>query len=192
MNFSVIIDKLRQYPVAVICAVILLLLVFIVFLRSSVTSELSVQESDLNSRIRTISENIKNAKGLKQDTEKLDAMVEQIDLSLFNRYERAININFFYGLEDMAGVVISNIGQLSESDAIYAKGGARKLELYSTLVYNINVSGSFSNILKFLYELDRVDPLIRVAEFNVSREGGVLGGANVDARLRVLVLAKKD
>ena len=192
MNFSVIIDKLRQYPVAVICAVILLLLVFIVFLRGSVTSDLSVQESDLNSRIRTISENIKNAKGLKQDTEKLDAMVEQIDLSLFNRYERAININFFYGLEDMAGVVISNIGQLSESDAIYAKGGARKLELYSTLVYNINVSGSFSNILKFLYELDRVDPLIRVAEFNVSREGGVLGGANVDARLRVLVLAKKD
>ena len=192
MNFSVIIDKLRQYPVAVICAVILLLLVFIVFLRGSVTSELSVQESDLNSRIRTISENIKNAKGLKQDTEKLDAMVEQIDLSLFNRYERAININFFYGLEDMAGVVISNIGQLSESDAIYAKGGARKLELYSTLVYSINVSGSFSNILKFLYELDRVDPLIRVAEFNVSREGGVLGGANVDARLRVLVLAKKD
>jgi hypothetical protein len=192
MNFSVIIDKLRQYPVAVICAVILLLLVFIVFLRGSVTSDLSVQESDLNSRIRTISENIKNAKGLKQDTEKLDAMVEQIDLSLFNRYERAININFFYGLEDMAGVVISNIGQLSESDAIYAKGGARKLELYSTLVYSINVSGSFSNILKFLYELDRVDPLIRVAEFNVSREGGVLGGANVDARLRVLVLAKKD
>ena len=192
MNFSVIIDKLRQYPVAVICAVILLLLVFIVFLRGSVTSDLSVQESDLNSRIRTISENIKNAKGLKQDTEKLDAMVEQIDLSLFNRYERAININFFYGLEDMAGVVISNIGQLSESDAIYAKGGARKLELYSTLVYNINVSGSFSNILKFLYELDRVDPLIRVTEFNVSRGGDVLGGANVDARLRVLVLAKKD
>jgi hypothetical protein len=192
MNFSLIIDKLRQYPVAVICAGILLLLIVIMFLRGGVASDLSLQEADLNSRIRTIDENIKNSKGLGPDAEKLDTMVEQINTLLFNSYERSININFFYGIEDQAGVVISNIGQLAEPDSIYTEGGARKLELYSTLVYSINMSGSFSDILKFLYELKRVDPLIRVADFYVSRGGDALGGSTVDARLRVLVLAKKN
>lgn len=192
MNFSGTIDRLKQYPLAVICAAVLLLLLIPAFFRSGVIAELALQEADLNSRIRTIEENIKNSKDLRQDSEKLGVMVEQIDSLLFNRYERAININFFYGLEDNTGIVISNIGQLPEPDAIYADGGARKLNLYSTLAYNINMSGSFSNILRFLHELDRMEPLIRVVDFYVSRAEDGLGGANVDARLRVLVLAKKN
>lgn len=192
MNSYGIIEKIKQYPVALACGVILALFVLISFTRSSVVSELTVQEAELNSRLRTIEENIKNSKNLKEDKETIDAMVDQVNSLLFNPYERAININFFYGLEDRSGVVISNIAQLPDPDAIYAEKGARKLNLYSTLVYNINVNGSFSNILRFLYELDRVDPIIRVADFYVAREQEELGGASVDARLRVLVLAKKD
>lgn len=192
MNFSVIIDKLKQYPTAVICTVLLLIFVVVIFLRGGVASELSIKEADLNSRIRTIDENIKNSKNLRQETEKLNTMVEVIESSLFNRYERAININFFYGFEEKAGVVISNIIQLPQPAPIYADGGARALQLHSTLVYNINLSGSFSNLLEFLYELERVDPLIRVADLQVSRAGDELGGSSVDARLRVLVLAEKD
>lgn len=192
MNSYGIIEKIKQYPVALACGVILALFVLISFTRSSVVSELTVQEAELNSRLRTIEENIKNSKNLKEDKETIDAMVDQVNSLLFNPYERAININFFYGLEDRSGVVISNIAQLPDPDGIYAEKGARKLNLYSTLVYNINVNGSFSNILRFLYELDRVDPIIRVADFYVAREQEELGGASVDARLRVLVLAKKD
>lgn len=192
MNPSVIIEKIKQYPVAVVCGSILLLLSIVFFIRGNVTSELTVQEAELNSRLRTIEENIKNTKNLKEDTETAKAMVDRIEKVLFNRYERAININFFYGVEDETGVVISNIAQLPGPDTIYAEKGARKLGLYSTIVYNINVNGSFSNILRFLYELDRVEPIIRVADFYVSREKEDFGGASVDARLRVLVLAKKD
>ncbi|MFU8847846.1 MAG: hypothetical protein ACNA77_03915 [Opitutales bacterium] len=192
MNSSAIIEKIKQYPVALACGVILALFVVIFFARSSVVSELTLQETELNSRLRAIEENIKNSKNLKEDKEKLDVMVDQITGLLFNRFERAININFFYGLEDDSGVVISNIAQLPNPDGIYADKGARELKLYSTLVYNINMKGSFSNILQFLYELDRVDPIMRVADFYVTREEEGLGGASVDARLRLLVLAKKN
>lgn len=192
MNPSVIIEKIKQYPVAVVSGTILLLFTVVFIIRGGVISELTVQESDLNARLRIIEENIKNAKNLKEDTEAATAMVDQIEKLLFNRYERAININFFYGIEDDAGVVISNIAQLPDPDSIYTDKGPRKLEHYSTTVYNISVNGTFSNILRFLYELDRVDPIIRVADFNVSREKEDFGGASVDARLRVLVLAKKD
>lgn len=192
MDFSVITGKLKQYPVAVICGGLFMLFALVLLARGGVVPELTLQETELNARMNTISENIKNSKNLNEDTETLDLMVEQIDARLFSRYERAVNINFFYGLEDEAGVVITSITQLPQPDAIYDAKGVRKLNLYSTLVYNINVSGSFSEVLKFLHELHRVDRIIRVADFYVAPENELLGSASVDARLRVLVLARKD
>ncbi|PXA02983.1 hypothetical protein DDZ13_14445 [Coraliomargarita sinensis] len=157
-------------------------------MRGGVASELSIKESDLNSRIRTIDQNLKNSKNLEQDTEDLKVVVDKMNSLLFDRYERAINISFFYEFEDKADVVISNISQLPAPDPIYAEKGPRKLDLHSTLVYNITLSGSFSNVLRFFYELDRAEPLIRVADFQVSRNKL----EEVDARLRVLVMAEKD
>ena len=180
MKFSIIIDKIKQYPVAVVSAVLIIVLAVVIFLRGDIATDLAVKESDLNSRIRTIEQNVKNANNIGQDTEDLAVIVEKIKSLLFDRYERAINISFFYEFEDKADVVISNISQLPQPDPIYAEGGTRKL------------SGTFKNVLKFLYELNRADPLIRVADFQVSREGDGMGGKNVNARLRVLVLAKKE
>lgn len=192
MKVSNITDKLKQYPLAVICTLLLVFCAAVIFLRGGVVSDLVVKESDLNSRIRTIDENIKNSKNLEQDTEELATIVEKIDSLLFDRYERAINISFFYEFEDKADVVISNISQLPQPDPIYSEGGPRKLDLHSTLVFNITLSGSFSDILKFLNEIDRADPIIRVADFQVARSGDELGGESVDARLRVLVMANKN
>lgn len=192
MSSSVIIDKLKQYPLALACVVLLLLFAVVTFLRGGVTSELSAKEAELDARIRAIEVNVKNSKNLKQDTEKLNAMVDEIDSLLFRRDERAVNINFFYGLEDEAGVVISNISQLAQPDPIYAGGGTRGLKLHSTLVFNINLSGSYSDILRFLHEVHRADPLIRVADFQVVRGGDRKEADGVGARLRLLVLTKKE
>lgn len=192
MKASGITDKLRQYPLAVLCAVIIVVCALVIFLRGGVLSELSVQESDLTSRIRTINENVENSKNLKQDTEELAIMVEKMNSLLFDRYERAVNISFFYEFEERAGVVISNISQLPQPDPIYSDGGPRKLDLHSTLVFNMTLSGSFSNVLTFLYEIDRAEPIIRVADFQVSRNEREQGGENVDARVRLIVMADKD
>lgn len=192
MNFSILIDKLKQYPLALTCAVLILVFIVVLFLRGGVAAELAAEEAELDARIRTINENIKNSKNLEQDTAKLNAMVEEIDALLFSRDERAMNINFFYNFEDETDVVISNISQLPQPDPIYADGGVRDLDLHATLVYSINLSGSFSNILRFLYEIYRDDHFIRVADFQIAREEGEMGGASVDARLRVLVLAEEN
>lgn len=191
MNISGITDKLKEYPIAVISAVLLLIFGGLIFLRGGIAEELSVKESDLNARIRTIEANVKNSNNIKQDTEDLNVIVDQINSSLFDRYERAINVSFFYEFEDKADVVISNISQLPQPDPIYDDNGPRTLELHSTLVFNITLGGSFQSVLKFLHEIDRVDSLMRVADFQVSRSGE-LGGESVDARLRILVMAKKN
>jgi len=193
MNLSAMTDKLKQYPLAVLCGGLLIVFIVIIFLRGGVASDLSVEESDLNSRIRTIEQNTKNSNNLKRDAEDLNVIVEQIDARLFDRDERAININFFYAVEDRVDVVVSGISQLPQEDPIYAKGGPRELKLHSTLVYNISLNGSFENILRFFYELYRVDPLIRVADYQLSAARGVDADPDqLEARVRVLVFAQKD
>ncbi|MGB0408456.1 MAG: hypothetical protein ACPGIC_00540 [Opitutales bacterium] len=194
MNASIATGKLKQYPLAVFCGVLLIVFVALIFLRAGVADELSIEESDLTSRIRTIEQNTKNSNGLEQQTDALALLVEQIDARLFNRYERAININFFYALENRVDVVISNISQRSDPDPLYAAGGPRELKLHSTLVYSIALAGTFENIIRFFYELHRVDPLIRIADFQISGGGGdaEAGADNLEARLRVLVFAEKD
>ncbi|MDQ8193045.1 hypothetical protein QEH59_01315 [Coraliomargarita sp. SDUM461004] len=183
---------LKQYPLAVLCVVVSLACCLAIILRGGAGEALIAQEADLNSRIRTIDQNVKNSKNLTNEVGEVQALVEQIESRLFNRDQRAVNINFFYSLEDQVDVRISNIGQMPAGDPIYTKGGPRELKLHSTIGYNISVNGAFDDILAFMYELHRVEPLIRVADFQVA-DSSRKGDSNIlEARLRVIVLAEKD
>lgn len=183
----------KDYPIAVICVAVILVCSVVIFLRGGIAMELSSKEADLNSRIRTIDQNVKNAKDLKKEVDEVKLLVEQVEARLFNRDQRAVNINFFYALEDRLDVRISNIGQMPSEDPIYAKGGPQELKLHSTIGYNISLNGQFDEILSFLYELYRVDPLIRVADFQIAETGRPENKQGLlEARLRVIVLAEKD
>ena len=183
---------LKAYPIAAICFVIILIGGVVIFLRGDKSLEMLAQETDMNSRIRTIDQNVKNTKGLKADAEELQLLVEQLESKLFNRDQRAVNINFFYALEDRLNVRISNIGQMPAGDSIYGAGGPRALKLHSIISYNISLTGTFYELLAFMHELHQMDRLIRVADYQISstsRKGGV---GTLEARLRVIVLAETE
>jgi len=192
MSFSVILNKIKQYPIAVVSALFLIVLGVLFFLRRDIVDELTSEESELVSRIRTIDTNSKNSNNLGQDVEELRLIVEGIEERLFSRSERAINVNFFYAFEDRVDVVVSNISQLPEPDPLYDAGGPRELKLHSTLVFKITFSGSYRNILLFLYELHRVDPLIRVADLRLGSSKGQVDAETLEASVRVLVMGGKD
>jgi hypothetical protein len=167
----------------------------VIFLRDGVALELSAKKADFSSRIRTIDQNVENTKGIGEEVDEVKLLVEQFQTRLFNREERAININFFYGLEDRLDVQITNISQMPSEDPVYSEGGPRAFNLHSTIGYNMSLRGQFDEILVFLYELYRVDPLIRVADLRMT-EGNSRGAGSesrsLEARLKVFVVAEKD
>jgi hypothetical protein len=188
-----IIRTLKEYPLAMFCVIVAFICGVLIFLRGGAAVELTAQEADLNSRILKIDQNAKNAKGLTPEVVEIQQLVQQIESKLFDRQERAVNINFFYSLEDRLEVRISNIDQEPSGGVIYEKGGVRELKLHSTIGYSISVNGQFDEILTFLYELSRVDPLIRIANCRITKsndQGDSKGG--LGARLRVAVLAVKN
>ena len=186
------IRTLKAYPLAVLSVLVFLICSAAILLRAGAVADLSVHEADLNLRIRTINQNVRNANNLDKDFEEIKRLVDQIEARLFKRDQRAVNINFFYALENRLNVRILNISQMPNEDSLYAKGGARELKLHSTITYNISLNGNFEDILLFLYELQRVDPLIRVVDFQISKDNAQEADEEcLDARLRLIVLAEK-
>ena len=186
------IRTLKAYPLAVLSVLVFLICSAAILLRAGAVADLSVHEADLNLRIRTINQNVRNANNLDKDFEEIKRLVDQIEARLFKRDQRAVNINFFYTLENRLNIRILNISQMPNEDSLYAKGGARELKLHSTITYNISLNGNFEDILLFLYELQRVDPLIRVVDFQIAKDNAQEADEEcLDARLRLIVLAEK-
>ncbi|MFQ3223930.1 MAG: hypothetical protein ACI8Z5_000169 [Lentimonas sp.] len=185
-------DKLKQYPVAVVGVIVLLLCAGIALLRSGVVDELTIQEDELQARIGTIDRNVRNSKNLEQDVAALDAYVALIDERLFNRKQRSVNTNFFYSFEDTLDILISDVNQMAAEDPSLIKGGPNELKLYSGVSYEIRVDGSFQEILGFLYEIHNADALMRVAKCEVGVAGSASAPGYLSAKLRVVVLAQQE
>ena len=99
---KVILQRLKQYPFALLCGVLLLLSVFGLILRGGLGAELTAREGELAQRIRTIESNAKHAKDLESQVESMAGYVEAIAERLFKRDERALNTNFFMLLRIVA------------------------------------------------------------------------------------------
>jgi Tfp pilus assembly protein PilO len=178
---------LKQYPIAVLAVVVIVVCMVAVLMRGGRIDVLAEKETELNVRLRTINQNVKNSQDLVEDVETMETLVETIQNRLFDRNQRAVNINFFYDIEDRLNVRMTDIGQVTDLDAIYAKAGANELKLFSTISYQISLDGRFEDILTFIYELQRVDPFIHIASCQVAK-GNELG--SLEARLRLSVLAE--
>lgn len=188
-----IMQKLKQYPIAILGVVVLLVCVGFIFLRGGVVEELTTKEEELTGRLRTISSNVKNSKDLEKHVEMVDTYVASIDERLFSRKQRAINTDYFYSFEDDLDILISDVNQNSAEDASLIAGGPNELKLYSAISYDVQVSGRFQDLLEFLYEIDNADALMRVAEYEVSAAMAPASSvAGLAAKLRIVVLAEKE
>ena len=187
-----IVDQLKRYPIAVVAAVILILCLGVGFLRGDVVDELSTQETELVTRLGTINENVKNSNNLEQDAATLEGYVASIDERLFNRRARSINTAFFYSFEDKTKILISDVNQLSSEDPALVKGGPHELKLYSGISYEISASGTFQEILGFIYEIYKANALMRVADLQLDTAERSATPGVLSARLRVIVLADNN
>jgi hypothetical protein len=190
---NLIIDKLKEYPVAVISALVFIGCAVVVFMRGDLVAELSLRETELIAQIRTVNDNVIDSRNLEQDVESLQGYVVAIDERLFNRNERSINTNFFYSFEDKLDIIIADVSQLTIEEPALIKGGPNELSLYSGIVYEIRVGGTFQEILSFMYEIQQVDALMRIANFEVQAATAQRAAPEaLLAKLHVVVLAEKD
>ncbi|MDG1242482.1 MAG: hypothetical protein P8R37_06420 [Opitutae bacterium] len=189
---NLIVVKLKKYPVALISTLVFIGCVIVVFVRGDVIADLSQQETEMIAQIRMINNNVTDSRNLDQDGESLRGYVAAIDQRLFNRNERSINTNFFYSFEDKLDITIADVSQLKIEQPTLMKGGPNELSLYSGIVYEIRVGGTFQEIIGFMYEIQRVNALARIANFEVYTATAQRAAPEaLLAKLHVVVLAEK-
>ena len=183
---------LKKYPLAITCLVIFAAGGALSFVRGGQIADLAVEEESLNARQRVIERNVRNASDLKDDLEQVQAAVEVMQSRLFRRDERAVNANFFYDMEDLFDVRISQIKQQAEGYPFYAQDGIHELKLHSTIVYSIGLVGQMESILSFVHQLKEVDPFIRVVNLRlVSGNQNAVAG-NLECSLTLVVLSELE
>ena len=189
---SELVENLKKNPSILFGVVALVVCFGVGFLRTNQLTKLSDLEAELNAKLDKISLNIKHSKNIEPDTQKLEELVGAIDERLFIAEERSTNIDFFYSFEDKLDIVISEVDQLEGSVVRFSGNGPDKLKLYSVVSYDITVSGSFHEILRFLYEIYQTDPIMRVSDFQIDATAGRDGTpGKLSASVRIAVLAAK-
>ncbi len=189
---SQVIENLKRNPSLLVGIVILIVCGGIGALRANQLLKLSDQEAELSAKLDKIKLNIKHSANIEKDIQKLNELVGTIDKRLFVGEERSTNIDFFYSFEEQLDIIISEVKQLEASSVRFSKNGPDELKLYSVVDYDVTVSGSFHEILRFLYEVHRIESIMRVSNFQIDVTGDRSDeSGKLLAKVRVSVLATK-
>lgn len=143
-----LIQKVRQYPVLVVCVVIVLVLLATLYMRSDLIDSQKAELEKLLADNRRQRINITNS-ALLQD--QLDYLI-QANAAVKNRALTANglaqNLQYFYRLEAEVGIKYLDLRPAS-------RPAVPKTATYVPVGYTVNVQGDFTQIIKFLRHLEQ-------------------------------------
>lgn len=195
MTFQVLLAKLKKnYVIAASGAVVLVCLV-VHFVRNEQITRMEADYDDLDVRRSRILKNMKYGAELEPDLAEMKEMMSEVEKRLFLPSDLATNQRYFYQLESATGVTITGLQQIVRPPpAGKDNKKARKLAArakYQAIVYDMNVSGTYEQIIAFLRELEGGDAFACVDGFSIIQNKGKGGASEVSMRLAVEVLGRK-
>ncbi len=192
MNKELVIAKLKQYPVVVVCGVLVIAGLIASYLRLDILPSLVEQQEDLDRRWNVMRENDVAAVGLPEQIERIEEFLENVDERLLSPTDIAGNYRSFYQVEFNSGVNITNLVQGNPSaagDGVFKP----RLEHFTSIPYRVTLEGRFDQVLQFTHELEYGELLVRVDSFELLPAGGRDSRADrVRLNLTMEVLARRE
>ena len=188
MNTAVILSKLRQYPLPVLCAILLVVVVVLYFLRSPLIDELDAANAELEQQRNAMQFNKRESQQLKAQVERGKKLLEDADRRLMDPKEVALNYDFFYRLEKATGVRIVSMGQAISTES---NPWRPSLSLYRLVAYDITVEGNLVELMQFAHQVQTGNYLTRLESLSASKSGATQANA-ITASFKLLVLGKLE
>ncbi len=188
MDTQKLIATLKQYPIAVICGVLSLVMLVAIFLRGAALDEVRTSYQEVSEAVTVIDSNKANASNLPQDDEKMKTLAENITSRLMKSKE-AQNEHFLY-FATLA--VASDVNLMNPAQREFYIAGVKNSSIHTTelsqLEYELEVAGEFNKVMDFMYRLTTGDYFIRLQQMNMNPDLNE-GGRMVVARMNVRCLA---
>ena len=182
MSKELLLAKVKQYPLAVVSIGITLILILIIYTRSGRLPALETELEQLDTTWTVIQNNDLRAVDMQMHLDTINAANEEIDTRLMDPENKAINYQYIFQLEPKCGVRLDN---LQQNDPIVNNKG----DYYTTINFDISASGTYRQILNFVYELQNGRYLTRIDGFNFNAVGELEPNlVQIDIKMAVLGL----
>lgn len=188
MNLELLLRKLKENPLALLLCVASLGLLGYVFAQRDrfVQAEKTIIEMEAARDVMRT--NKIEAKGLKEDMDTLDAYIQDIESRLMIRADNALNVRYFYTLQEETGVKIQSLDQLPPKEQ---ESGLFSMSFYSVIDFEISLSGTVQSITSFLHLLRSGRYFTHVTHLRLTGSSGIdTSSLNLNATLSVL--GRKD
>lgn len=175
MNLSLIRKIVSEYPILVVCGVVAPLALILLMIRGPKIDSYAIELDELERQWRFIQMNMERSAGLDEHIDRAEAGIEMINNRLMDVEKVAVNHEFFYDLEEQAGITLVNFGQDNAFDGERLPIGYSALRHFSVIPYKLTVSGTFEQILGFLNLLNRQEFIVRLDELTLSQPTDLSG-----------------
>ena len=173
MNVEGIVEFFRKSPVIAISLFVIAGSMTVYLIHKDKKSLIDSEIEQVNIRISSMLKNIKNSKGMEEDIEAIEEKVEKLNARMFQSQELATNYNYFFNLEDEAGIKVSDLKQVGiaeeELDPRKKKMPKPIIDSYEKIRYHLKASGEFGEIVNFLRKLEGGPSFYRLEEFRLAK-----------------------
>ncbi len=181
MNFADIIARIKKQPVGFAGGAICLLCAGWLYFRSDEIDKRQAEYKILADKAEVIRSNVGFAKNLPEQVAELQVSTKELEGRLVRAGQLAVNLQYFYKLEAENEVKLLDVRQnpLPKS----AKGS------YVGIPYNVNVQGSYKQVMAFLQRLEKGRHFCRINTATFSKGGGTSEGPQSSANQMTLALS---
>lgn len=163
----------KKYPVLTGSVVIFLLSLAWLYFRTDPIDNYKNQISTFKRDMSTIEKNAQNGVGIADDVATLKKIVDEIDGRLMDAADTTENYSYFFSLENRSGATITDPIQLDaaiikEKEVITAFQD-RFSKKPVRIIYELDIKGSFPNVLTYLHNLVNGTYFNRVKALKISQ-----------------------
>ena len=162
MTSADIIARIKKQPVGFACGVICLLSAGWLYFRGGEIAKRQVEYGAKSAEATKVISNVSISKNLPEQTTEIQAFSKELEGRLVRAGQLAVNLQYFYKLEAENEVKLLDVRQnpLPRNNK----------NLYTGIPYNVNVQGSYKQVLAFLHRLENGRHFCRInsATFNKS------------------------
>ncbi len=130
------------------------------YYRSTIASELENSITENRTTLNNLKQNQASGTKITEHISEISSHLEKIATRFAQGENYALNLQYFYKIENEAGVKITNISK--SEDTKTARPGK------STTAFNVNIEGTYLNILKFMAISEKGSYYGRILNFTLS------------------------
>jgi Tfp pilus assembly protein PilO len=167
MTSAELIARLKKQPIGFACGLICLLCIGWLYYRGGESDKRQTEYETKSAEASKVSSNVSLSKNLPEQVAELQTVTKELEARLVKAGQLAVNYQYFYKLEAENEVKLLDLRQNPLP--------RNPKTIYVGVPYNVNVQGTYKNVMTFLQRLEKGRHFCRINNAVFIKTGGGTG-----------------